>query len=149
MNPAVKSLWISSPMILRFSSSKRRSSCFTGLEPARISKECSATSLGMPGMSEGLHANISAFARRKSTSTASYLGSRSALIVSTLPSELLGSSGIFLVPSASSKLPAWHMGSEASRPGPRASRQAQWNCRQLPHTRRIRRRIHTRARRRS
>ena len=41
-----------------------------------------------------------------STSTASYLGSSSALIVNTLPSELLASSGIFLVPSAASKLPA-------------------------------------------
>jgi len=47
-------------------------------------------------------------------STASYLGSRSALTVSTLPSELLGSSGIFLVPSAGSKLPAWRLGSGAS-----------------------------------
>ena len=46
---------------------------------------------------------MSAFARRKSTSTASYLGSRSALIVSALLSELLGSSGIFFVPSAGSK----------------------------------------------
>ena len=104
MNPAIKSLWISSPMILRFSSSKRRNRCFTGLEPARISKECSATSLGMPGMSEGLHANMSAFARRKSMSTTSYLGLRSALIISTLSSEPLGSSGIFFVPSAGSKL---------------------------------------------
>jgi hypothetical protein len=31
--------------------------------------------LGMLGMSEGLHANTSAFTERKSTSTASYLGS--------------------------------------------------------------------------
>ena len=66
------------------------------------------------GMSEGLHANMSAFAWRKSTSTAFYLGSKSALIVNTLPSELLGSSGIFLVPSAGSKLPARHLGSGAS-----------------------------------
>jgi hypothetical protein len=29
-----------------------------GQAPARISSECSATSLGMPGMSEGLHANL-------------------------------------------------------------------------------------------
>jgi hypothetical protein len=56
MNPAAISLWISLPMALRFSSSKRRRGCFTGRAPARISSECSATSLGMPGMSEGLHA---------------------------------------------------------------------------------------------
>ena len=56
---------------------------------------------------------MSVFALRKSTSTASYLGSRSALIESTLLSELLGSSGIFFVPSAGSKLPAWRLGSGA------------------------------------
>ena len=60
----------------------------------------------MPGMFEGVHANMSAFARRKSTSTASYLGSGSALVVSTMPPEPLVSSGIFFVPSAGSKLPA-------------------------------------------
>jgi hypothetical protein len=64
------------------------------------------TSLGMLGMSEGLHANMSLFARRKSTSMASYFRSRSALIVSTMSLEPLGSSGIFFVPSAGSKLPA-------------------------------------------
>ena len=57
---------------------------------------------------------MSVFAWRKSTSTASYLGSRLALIVSTLPSELLGSSGIFLVPSAGSELPACRFGYGAS-----------------------------------
>jgi hypothetical protein len=59
---------------LALSSLKRRKRFFTGLEPARISKACSVTSLGMPGISEGLHVNMSAFARRKSTSTTSYLG---------------------------------------------------------------------------
>ena len=72
------------------------------------------TSLGMPGMSEGLHANMLVFARRKSMSMASYLGSRSVLIVGTLSPELLGSSGIFFVPSTGSKLPAWRLGSRAS-----------------------------------
>jgi len=47
-------------------------------------------------------------------STASYLRPRSALIVSDLPSEPLGSSGIFFVTSASLKLPAWRLGSGAS-----------------------------------
>ena len=45
MNPAAKSLWTSSLMILCFSWLKRRRRCFTGLESARISKECSATSV--------------------------------------------------------------------------------------------------------
>ena len=34
----------------------------TGLEFGRISRECSATSLRMPGISEGLHTKISALA---------------------------------------------------------------------------------------
>jgi hypothetical protein len=35
---------------------------------------CSATSLGMPGMSEGIQAKISLLMRWKSTSVSSYLG---------------------------------------------------------------------------
>jgi hypothetical protein len=35
-------------MALRFSSSNRRTCCFTGRAPVRISSECSTTSLGMP-----------------------------------------------------------------------------------------------------
>jgi hypothetical protein len=45
----------------------------------------------MPGMSEGLHAKTSAFARRKSTSTASYLGFSSEPILTFLLASLLGS----------------------------------------------------------
>jgi hypothetical protein len=41
-----------------------------------MSRECSATSLGMPGVSEGLHAKMSVLARRKSMSTTSYFRSR-------------------------------------------------------------------------
>jgi hypothetical protein len=104
---AAISLWISLPMALRFSSSKWRRCCFTGRAPARISSECSATSLGMPGMSEGLHAKISAFAWRKSTSTASYLGSSSEPIRTFLSASLLGSRGTDLTALAGSKLPAW------------------------------------------
>ena len=97
MNPAAKSFYTSSLMALRFSSSNRRRRCFTGLEPAWTSKACSATSLGMPGMSEGLHANILAFARRKSTSTASYLLSRVALTLNVRPLGQLGSTGTSLM----------------------------------------------------
>src|SRR5688572_25228735 len=114
MNPAAISLWISSPMALRFSSSNRRRGCFTGRAPARISSECSAISLGMPGMSEGLHAKSSAFTRRKSTSTASYLGSSSEPIHICLEASLLGSRGTDLTVSAGSKLPAWRFASGAS-----------------------------------
>jgi hypothetical protein len=100
MNPAAISLWTSLPMALRFSSSKRRRCCFTGRAPARMSSECSATSLGMPGMSEGLHAKISVFAWRKSTSTASYLGSSSEPILTFLLASLLGSRETDLTASA-------------------------------------------------
>jgi hypothetical protein len=93
-------------MALRFSSSNRRRACLTGRAPARISSECSATSLGMPGMPEGLHVKMSAFARRKSTSTASYLGSSSEPIRICLEASPLGSRGTDLTVSAGSKLPA-------------------------------------------
>jgi hypothetical protein len=56
-----------------------------------MSRECSATSLGMPGISEGLHAKMSAFARRKSTSTTSYFESRVEL---TFPRLALGGSRV-------------------------------------------------------
>ena len=79
-----------------------------------MSKECLATSLGMLGMSKGLHANTSAFAWRKSTSTTSYLGSRVELILNTLPSNTSGLRKMSLVSSASSKLPAWCLGSGTS-----------------------------------
>jgi hypothetical protein len=114
MNPATISLWTYSPMALRFSSSKRRRCCFTGRAPARMSNECSATSLGMSGMSEGLHAKILAFARRKSTSTASYLGSSLEPILTFLPASSLGSRETDLTTSAGSKLPACRFGSGAS-----------------------------------
>jgi hypothetical protein len=78
----------------------------TGRAPTRMSSECSATSLGMPGMSEGLHAKTSAFARSKSTSTASYLGSSSEPIRTCLEASPLGSRGTDLTVSAGSKLPA-------------------------------------------
>jgi hypothetical protein len=110
MNPAAKSLWTSSPMILRLSSSKRRRCCFIGLEPTRISKECSATSIGMPEISEGLHTNILALAQRKSTSTTSYLGSSSELTFNILSLKPLGSRGMALTISADSKLSVCRLG---------------------------------------
>jgi hypothetical protein len=70
--------------------------------------------LYMPGMSEGLHAKTSAFARRKSTSTASYLGSSSEPIRICLEASLQGSRGTDLTVSAGSKLSAWRFTSGAS-----------------------------------
>jgi hypothetical protein len=51
-----------------------------------MSRECSATSLGMPGISEGLHAKMSVLVWRKSTSTTSYFGLRVELTLNTLSS---------------------------------------------------------------
>jgi hypothetical protein len=93
-------------MALHLSSSNRRRGCLTGRALARMSSECSATSLGMPGMSEGLHEKTSAFARRKSTSTASYLESSLEPIRNCLEASPLGSRGTDLTVSAGSKLPA-------------------------------------------
>ena len=64
-----------------------------------MSKECSATSLGMLGMSKGLHAYTSALIVRKLTSTASYLGSRLELILNALPLEASGLRMMSLVSS--------------------------------------------------
>jgi hypothetical protein len=72
-----------------------------------MSSECSTTSLGIPGMSKGLHAKTSAFAQSKSTSTASYLGSSSEPIQTFLLASLLGLRGTDLTASAGLKLPAW------------------------------------------
>jgi hypothetical protein len=66
---------------------KRRRCCFTGFDPGLIFSLCSATSLGIPFMSEGFHANTSRFALRKSTSALSYLGSSVILIRSVRPSS--------------------------------------------------------------
>src|SRR6185437_7509366 len=54
MNPAASSFCNSSPIARCLSSSKRRRRCFTSLELGRTSRECPATSLGMPGISKGL-----------------------------------------------------------------------------------------------
>jgi hypothetical protein len=51
------------------------------------------TSLRIPGMSEGLHAKMSALARRKSMSTTFYFGLRVELTLNALPSGAAGSRG--------------------------------------------------------
>ena len=91
MNLATKSFAISSPMALRFSSSKRRKRCFTSLESGWIFKACSVTSLGMPGISEGFHTKMSLLSRRKSTSALSYSEESATPMCTILPSELLRS----------------------------------------------------------
>ena len=67
----------------------RRIACLTGLVPGLSWRECSANSLGIPGMSAAHHANISQFSRRNSTSALSYAGDR---LVDTL-TVLAGSVG--------------------------------------------------------
>ena len=73
INPAAKSLVISSPMALRLSSLKWRRRCLAGFEPGMRHNMCSATSHGMPGMSDGFHGKTSRLAHRKSASSHSYL----------------------------------------------------------------------------
>jgi hypothetical protein len=79
-----------------------------------MSKECSATSLAMTDMSEGLHVNTSPFAQRKSASTTSYLGSTLELIHNAFPSEASGLRKMSLVSYAGSKLLVWRFGSRTS-----------------------------------
>jgi hypothetical protein len=67
----------------------------------------------MPDMFEVLHAKMLVLARRKSTSTTSYFGSRVELTLNTLPSGAVGSRGTSFVSSAAMKVPtclAWESG---------------------------------------
>ena len=114
MNPVAKSFAISTLMALRFTSSKRCRRCFTSLDPSLIFKACSATSLRMPGMSEGFHPKISLLARMKSMSAISYSEESMVPMRTTLPSELLGSMRTSFAPSMGSKDPVDHLGSGGS-----------------------------------
>jgi hypothetical protein len=69
-------------------------------------KECSATSLGMPGMSEGFHAKISLLAQRKSMSALSYLGESEVPMHTVLSSGPSGSTLTVLTSFVGSKEPA-------------------------------------------
>src|SRR3990170_2177276 len=82
----------------------RSKACFltfylTGRACGQTARWCSITSLGTPGMSDGCQANTSTFARRKGTSTLSYLSSRVALIVN-VPSALASPAGTFFTAGA-------------------------------------------------
>ena len=55
-----------------------------GLAFMSRSKECSTSSLGTAGMSDGFHEKISQFSRRKEVSAPSYAGSRLAPITAVL-----------------------------------------------------------------
>ena len=93
-------------MALRLSSSKRRSHCWMGLDPEKMWSSCSATSLGMPGMSEGFQAKVSMLARRKSTSANSYLADNCAPIRMVLVGSSV-STATGLVSSVTMKVGTW------------------------------------------
>src|SRR5664279_4572186 len=76
INLAARSRLISSPMALRFGLENRHIDCLIGLASGYTSRECSANSLGMPGMSAGHQAKISQNSRRNSMSALSYAGER-------------------------------------------------------------------------
>ena len=77
IKPAFSSRCTSSLMAFRFGSEKRRIDCFTGLALGLTLSACSASSLGIPGMSDGCQANISQRSRRNSMSALSYALDRS------------------------------------------------------------------------
>ena len=87
-------------MALRLLSSRRCRHCLAGFEPRMRRSACSATSRGMPGMSDGFHAKASRLARRKSMSSHSYLVGCWVPIctllvgsVGSIPTALVSSSG--------------------------------------------------------
>ena len=53
---------------------ERHRVCLTGLNPFRMFRLCLASLRGIPGISEGCHAKMSQFSRRKSLSAASTSG---------------------------------------------------------------------------
>src|SRR4051812_46748692 len=74
MNPAANSLATSCPIDFLFSEEKRLRDSLTGLAFGSTCNFCSAKSLGIPDISEGFHAKISQFSRRKLMISSSYLG---------------------------------------------------------------------------
>ena len=74
MNQASSSLASSSPMACRLGYEKRRRVCLTGLYPFSMFRLCSASLLGIPGISEGCQAKMSQFSRKNSRSAASIVG---------------------------------------------------------------------------
>src|SRR3954469_12309139 len=84
MNPAANSLATSCLIDFLFSEEKRLRDSFTGLDFGSTRNLCSANSLGTPGISNGFHATISQFPRRKLMSSNSYLGSKSVAILVNL-----------------------------------------------------------------
>ena len=77
IKPAFSSRCTSSLMALRFGFENRHRVCFTGLALGLTLSACSASSLGIPGMSDGCHAKISQRSRRNSMSALSYASVRS------------------------------------------------------------------------
>src|SRR3954471_17905282 len=81
MNPAASSLAISCLIAFLFSEEKRLRDSFTGRAFGSTRNLCSANSLGTLGMSDGFHAKMSQFSRRKLMSSNSYLGFRSVVML--------------------------------------------------------------------
>src|ERR1043165_6253141 len=65
MNPAASNLAISCPIAFLLSEEKRLRDCFTSLAVGSTPNLFSANSLGVPGISDGFHAKMSQFSRRK------------------------------------------------------------------------------------
>src|SRR6266540_1885398 len=99
MKPARSSLSTLSRMMSWRSRACLCTMCRMGCASGNTAKWCSITSLGTLGMSDGCHANTSAFARRKVMSTSSYLGSSDQPTFTILAG--LASRGISLIGPAS------------------------------------------------
>src|SRR3954468_22160769 len=84
MNPASNNLATSCSIAFLFLVEKRLRDSFTGLAFGSTRNLCSTNSLGTPGISDGFHAKISQFSRRKLMSSTSYLGSKLVAILVNL-----------------------------------------------------------------
>jgi hypothetical protein len=102
--PVAKSLDNSSPMAQCFSWLKHHRPFLISLEPGLMLRVCLATSRETPGISAGLHANMSLLRWRKSTSSLSYLGFKLATICMVL-AGFPASIWTALVPSSILKMP--------------------------------------------
>jgi hypothetical protein len=71
-------------MASRLSWANLRRRCFLGVAFGCTFKACSINSLVTPGISAGFHANMSRLARRKLTSTSSYLSPKPAPMTAVL-----------------------------------------------------------------
>jgi hypothetical protein len=82
----------------------------TGLALVLIFRWCSITSLGIPGICDGSHANTSTFAWRKATSASSYFSPRSPTMRVVWVESVVSRMALTGTPSAPDGCTFWNLG---------------------------------------